>query len=626
MIRLFILLIAFVFIFAGMFGQGDLDMYDMEGLNWAATVDTQTTEAQTCDYYVDINLSTDSSYDGTSCNGDYSIANRECTGSDGDCYESIEDLHAGETIAAGDYICIRGGTYDDASSSDEEHYIKPEASGTSWTNMVTYAAYSDETVNITGRGHWDTTNSIIRAKVVSDALDYIKIEGLNIYNAQNNSGCIDINNSDYWIIKNVNCYQEGAYSTPSKLINIDDSTHVYFIGDGTDGKSGCGTLDEYNDTIYLNDVTSNIIFYNWTFENGTHDSFLLTDTADEVVIWGGTVTNDYHTGLEFDGGDTVLVHDVTFSDMGGTATVYTSGDDNAAHPAIYFVGTDDSIIRLNTFYQNGKNLNMRQSSSNGSTTNNFIYHNTLYDAECQDATQSPAFHAETFLFIGDSHATNTFSDNVIINNIFHTAEATGLTRFDYTLSPGADPTGNTVEYNFWYDPDGEQMGWVDNGGNDDLRNLTTIESEESEWANNSSSDPEMTDPANQDFTLQTSANAVDFGTSITLANGSGSSSTTLTVDDTRGFFDPSSWGFNEADLATLGIGGATKIDADYIQIGSDGSPIQISSIDSNTQITLSSADTWSDNDPVYWCPYAVVAETGNCYKGSAPDAGAYEKE
>lgn len=63
---------------------------------------------------------------------------------------------------------------------------------------------------------------------------------------------------------------------------------------------------------------------------------------------------------------------------------------------------------------------------------------------------------------------------------------------------------------------------------------------------------------------------------LCLANGSGSSSTTLTVDTP---------------------GTEYLIEGMYISIGG-GAAVQISSVDSDTQVTLASAASWSDNDVV----------------------------
>jgi len=75
-----------------------------------------------------------------------------------------------------------------------------------------------------------------------------------------------------------------------------------------------------------------------------------------------------------------------------------------------------------------------------------------------------------------------------------------------------------------------------------------------------------------------------------IANGAGSLSTSLTVDDGQARMFKDDW-----DMSDLGI------EADWIKIGS-ADPVQISSIDYDTDvITLVHSRTWSDNAEVYWC-------------------------
>lgn len=113
------------------------------------------------------------------------------------------------------------------------------------------------------------------------------------------------------------------------------------------------------------------------------------------------------------------------------------------------------------------------------------------------------------------------------------------------------------------------------------------------------------DYANDDFTPASGSDLIDRGEGLTLANGAGSGSTSLTPDE---------WWYFKGDWGMSAIGEV----ADSIRIGS-GSCVSISSINENTGvITLASARTWSDNDPIYWC------RGGADFVGSAPDAGAVE--
>jgi hypothetical protein len=112
------------------------------------------------------------------------------------------------------------------------------------------------------------------------------------------------------------------------------------------------------------------------------------------------------------------------------------------------------------------------------------------------------------------------------------------------------------------------------------------------------------------LTLQTTSGAIDQGTYLTQANGSGSNSTTLVVDDAL-FFQDGSWGSSLANTQ-----------ADWIAIGTVDNTVQINSINYSTNtITLSSPKTWSDNANIWL--YKDSDGTIVLY-GSAPDIGAHE--
>jgi len=113
-----------------------------------------------------------------------------------------------------------------------------------------------------------------------------------------------------------------------------------------------------------------------------------------------------------------------------------------------------------------------------------------------------------------------------------------------------------------------------------------------------------------DLSLQASSGAIDAGGSLTLANGSGSSSSLLTVDNAM-FFQDGSWG---SSLASL--------DADVIAIGTVSNIVAISSINYSTNvITLAASMTWNDNDDIWL--YSKSDGVRVLY-GTAPDQGAFE--
>ena len=136
-------------------------------------------------------------------------------------------------------------------------------------------------------------------------------------------------------------------------------------------------------------------------------------------------------------------------------------------------------------------------------------------------------------------------------------------------------------------------------------------------------DPNLADPnswTSPDLNLRSNSTAIDGGTYLTQANGSGSNSITLVVDDARYFQDGkfgSASGINTANWPT-----SVNIQADYIAIGTVSNTVKISSVNYSTnKITLASAKTWA-NDAKIWLFKKSDGEI--VLTGSAPDHGAYE--
>src|SRR3989304_2401280 len=84
-------------------------------------------------YYTDGTLSSDCT------SSDYSIANRTCTGSDGNGYNTIQEA-VNVATTAGDMVKVRTGTYAEA--------VSMTTSGTTNT-YITLQGYSAETATIT---------------------------------------------------------------------------------------------------------------------------------------------------------------------------------------------------------------------------------------------------------------------------------------------------------------------------------------------------------------------------------------------------------------------------------------------------------------------------------------------
>lgn len=115
-----------------------LGIFGMAGRAWAATL------------YVDNTLSADC------VSGNYSIANRDCSGADGRAYNTIQK--ALNAVIVGDTVYMRGGTYTEKGSDVCNIILPTNRNGTAWTagNFTTLASYPAEWAVLDGQG---TANS-----------------------------------------------------------------------------------------------------------------------------------------------------------------------------------------------------------------------------------------------------------------------------------------------------------------------------------------------------------------------------------------------------------------------------------------------------------------------------------
>ena len=125
--------------------------------------------------------------------------------------------------------------------------------------------------------------------------------------------------------------------------------------------------------------------------------------------------------------------------------------------------------------------------------------------------------------------------------------------------------------------------------------------------------PDVSDPNSTslpDLRLLSDSGAIDKGSYLTQANGSGSNSTILIVDDAL-FFQDGTWGSS-----------LSNTQADWIAIGAVENTVQVSSINYSTNtIFLTSPMMWSDNAPIW---LYRTSEGKRVLYGDAPDIGAHE--
>ena len=206
-----------------------------------------TTVAQAVTIYVDIQLADDCT------SGEYSIANRDDSGSDGDAYNTIEE--ATDFVNAGDTIYVRGGTYVGRVDID-----RSGSSGNEWT----LANYNSEEVWIDGE-YQDGVQEMYCLYI--DGASYLKIDGINCKRAD----------------------RQGIYSLLGSYVDVSNLTvtscHGHGIGLYGDIASG-GSHD-------------------WTFTNvksynnmsGMHLGTKSVDSAGNITITNSEMTDGCGQGV-----------------------------------------------------------------------------------------------------------------------------------------------------------------------------------------------------------------------------------------------------------------------------------------------------------------------------------------
>lgn len=212
---------------------------------WAATI------------YVDKGLGLDCTA------GNYSAANRTCTGTNGNAYRTIQT--AVNAMATGDTIYIRGGTY------QETVTIPTSKSGSAWTagNFNAIASYPGEWAVLDGQ---NATSGAVLGRVYSggvpshdgDDIRYWLIERLEIKNGRKSTGTNAAgffgNGGPFWlrylyVHDNTVTGTDNAFGVGGNHWQDSIIEYCYFYNNGCTG-SGCGAADNASHIDIYSD-------YNW---------------------------------------------------------------------------------------------------------------------------------------------------------------------------------------------------------------------------------------------------------------------------------------------------------------------------------------------------------------------------
>ncbi len=506
---------------------------------------------------------------------------------------------ANANAAAGDTVYLRAGTYAQS--------LNPAHSGTSGSPLV-FQAYAGEaptfTVNEAG-GRW---------AVKLQGRQYVKVDGIK----STNSGAFFFIGYGSCFNEITNCtfdrssadYQLGyitdwSSSRSGKAVTRDNWLHhnTFSRYGSIDYAAGqdLGTIRisaNYDDTTSHNTFEDNVFFY------GGHDC---VDIGGSFNVFRNNV---FHNEDAYYRDVTRSLGNVPSSGYFGNRNILLSNSGQnpgtAQHTLIEgnrigYAGTppdDDgssgienagvhTLIRYNDIYGNGgqgyfgkmqpeggQNTSLK-SGSWARVYNNTIYHGGYGDARMYGDQFKSGVCIWSYTTYNDWPTDVVVKNNIVFDNYqeWRVGSANILPQVTYTNNYNSNPG----------------------------------------FAN-----PDMSDKMSlvlPDLRLLPGSGCIDAAAPLTQANGVGSSSTTLVVDD--------AWLFQDGTWGSSLTHGVTHF-PDWIAIGTVANAVKITAVDYAAKtITLATPMTWADNAPIWLYSDSSGRRVLN---GAAPDIGAHERD
>lgn len=239
-------------------------------------------------------------------------------------------------------------------------------------------------------------------------------------------------------------------------------------------------------------------------------------------------------------------------------------------PCDCIVDFSDDVFRQNVAYNMGSAYYSVYSYSAHGLINRFRFYNETIVNMAQALNQSdPQYTAAGNISSQNGNLSASLYNNIYVNGWTEAARTSGGVGGWSAAYAGSTITN---DYNLMYDTRGS---------------LTNFNSE----AHPQNNVNPLFVSSGTDFTLQSGSGARGTGGPLTTANGSGSSSTSLTVASNTGSL------FIGSNAGNLPQYGGALVPGDVITVGS--TTVQVSSVSGDT-LTLATAISWSNGDPVYF--------------------------
>lgn len=530
--------------------------------------------AQAASIHVDGSLSADCT------SGNYSIANRNCTGSDGNAYRRVNIV----TIAsAGDIVYVRGGTY-----SGNTNAFDVKVSGVNATNPPTYVTFQ----NYPGETPIFSGQTATIPSLLIENRSAVKVAGIRFQDAVFLFQAIDSNN-----IMIDNCTFYNGTDSGTRVLKIVRGHHNIVqnsVFDKTNGDSLGFEDSNYNLVIgnTFTDARHNLLRFacssyniakNNTFYNARQK------TAEEYDCEGG-ISSTYH-------GDTQVVklNATKHNFWDNNAFTKTPLDDGGGpYGGIQYCG-QNGVVRFNRFYNcGGSGLDAES-----------------YSDECLYPREGRFVH-NTFYnnYLGGFHGNWAYASGPVNNKLFNNISYNNLP----TTLNWSSPNQSAPEMNLRQLPSNRyyvynNIIYNDNTvntvriGNDSTPALhRTVAQAEAEYPNNFysniASDPLLENASAYNFNPLPNSPSINAGAFLTTSVGVGSG-TTMTVADATFFHD----GFD-----------IPGVQGDLIQLQGQTTAARVIDVNYETNVlTLDTSLTWSNGQGVAYT-----------YSGSAPDIGSFE--
>jgi hypothetical protein len=479
---------------------------------------------------------------------------------------------------------------------------------------VVYAGTYNETPSIkagtTGNYNVLIVNAGDPVTILGSAVNsHTKINGFTIQNPSNpyTSGCVDIpiGTTDAFITNNSMAYCGGPGATEDAMITghhngTSNSTASFIYIQNNTLTHGCSAAG-------VNDVCESISL-----------------DGDHFLIEGNDLSHN-DDAIEFYA-SYVIARNNYFHDT-NQLECSTSGHGSNCHPDMFETEPSNTTTHPSQYllFEGNRAVNFL-----GTDAHAVLTQADLCGGQCFNAVirSNSLAHVGSYGIIDDNaHTTSVpgFSFVKSYNNDwvdFNPTNFDVVNAFTYGSSGGAEINDifyfpESITDSPYYVDSSSASGFTAGSdlayctGTCNFQNRTQSGSFASDATGNLVANPNFANYSANDFHLVAGSPAIGGGAALTTASGAGVASPYLTVVDASFFQD--GWGFPTGT-------GPGQVSPDWIRIGTS-TTVQISSINySSNVITLASAASWNNGDPVYLYKNSTGTQV---LFGSAPDLGAY---